>query len=203
MKRTISGLFDSRAQATLAVSELRAAGIDGADISMVSNNASGDYVESSATDSTSDAATGAGVGAVVGGLGGLLTGLGLMAIPGVGPVVAAGWFAATAAGAATGAVVGGATGGLVGAMTDHGIERGEAQIFAEGVRRGGTLVTVSVSDADIEIARNILKRGSVDIQSRAGAYRNDGWAGFDENAPAYTADQIRAEQSRYPRPSDL
>jgi len=170
---------------------------------MVSNNASGDYVENSATDSASDAATGAGVGAVVGGVGGLLTGLGLMAIPGVGPVVAAGWFAATAAGAATGAVVGGATGGLVGAMTDHGIERDDAQVFAEGVRRGGTLVTVSVNDADMETARNILRRGSVDIQSRADAYRNDGWAGFDESAPAYTTDQIRAEQSRYPRPNDL
>jgi hypothetical protein len=104
MTRTISGLFDTREQASAAASELRAAGILEADIGLVANNANGDYSD---TTTTSDAGAGAGIGAAVGGLGGLLTGLGIMAIPGVGPVVAAGWLAATAAGAVTGAVVGG------------------------------------------------------------------------------------------------
>ena len=84
-----------------------------------------------------DAGKGAGIGAAVGGVGGLLTGLGLMAIPGVGPVVAAGWLAATAAGAVTGAAVGGAAGGIIGGLTDAGVSEDDAHVYAEGVRRGG------------------------------------------------------------------
>jgi hypothetical protein len=69
-----------------------------------------------------------------------LTGLGIMAIPGVGPVVAAGWLAATAA-------VGGAAGGLIGALTDSAVPEEDAHVYAEGVRRGGALVTAKVDDA--------------------------------------------------------
>ena len=76
------------------------------------------YDAENRTDTEEDAATGAGIGAVVGGAGGLLTGLGIMAIPGVGPVVVAGWLAATAVGAVAGAVAGGAAGGIIGALTD-------------------------------------------------------------------------------------
>ena len=72
----------------------------------------------------------------------LLAGLGLLAIPGVGPVVAAGWLVATAAGAAAG----GLTGGIVGALTQAGVSDEDAQVYAEGVRRGGTLVTARVND---------------------------------------------------------
>jgi hypothetical protein len=64
-----------------------------------------------------------------------------MAIPGVGPVVAAGWLAATTLGAVTGAVACGAAGGLIGALTDSGVPEEHAHVYAEGVRRGGTLVT--------------------------------------------------------------
>jgi hypothetical protein len=87
------------------------------------------------THAAEDAGKGAGIGAAVGGVGGLLTGLGLLAIPGVRPVVAAGWLVATAAGAATGAVVGGAAGGLVGSLTGAGVPERDAQFYAEGVRR--------------------------------------------------------------------
>src|SRR5438132_10612068 len=104
MSRTVTGLFDTRAEAATAVAKLRASGVADTDISLVANNADGEYVDSTPSDAGSDATTGAGLGAAVGGLGGLLTGRGIMAIPGVGPVVAAGWFAATAAGAAAGAV---------------------------------------------------------------------------------------------------
>jgi len=197
MTRTISGLFDTRAQATTAVSELRAGGVPDSDISLVANNADGEYVDSEASDAGSDAAAGAGLGAAVGGLGGLLTGLGIMAIPGVGPVVAAGWFAATAAGAAAGAVVGGAAGGIIGALTEKGINRTDAELYAEGVRRGGALVTATVDDQNYEAARSILDSGSVDLRSREKIYRDSGWSGFDEAAPAYTPDQIRDEQARY------
>ena len=83
------------------------------------------------------AGTGAAIGAAAGGAAGLLTGLGLMAIPGVGPVVAAGWLVATLAGAAAGGV----TGGAVGALTEAGISKDEADVYAEGLRRGGAVVS--------------------------------------------------------------
>ena len=203
MKRTISGLFDTRDEASAAVTELRKIGIAETDIGLVSNNSNGSHSEDTASDAAGDAGTGAGIGAAVGGVGGLLTGLGLMAIPGVGPVVAAGWLAATAAGAVAGAVVGGAAGGLVGALTERGIDKNDAHVYAEGVRRGGSLVTVSVGDEDIEAARSILQRGSIDVRSRESAYRDEGWSGFDENAPVYTGEQIRTERDRYPRPGGV
>jgi hypothetical protein len=89
--------------------------------------------------SVTGAETGAGVGTAVGGAAGLLAGLGLLAIPGVGPVVAAGWLVATA----VGAVAGAATGGLIGGLTGAGVSEDDAHVYAEGVRRGGSLVADS------------------------------------------------------------
>ena len=83
------------------------------------------------------AGAGAGFGAVAGGALGALTGLGLLAIPGVGPVVAAGWLVATLTGTAAGGAAGGANGGLMQA----GVSKEEADVYAEGLRRGGTVVT--------------------------------------------------------------
>lgn len=143
--KTVTGLFDNYDDANDAVGELISTGVPRDEISIVASNATG-WHKGDGTEASEDAATGAGVGAVVGGAGGLLTGLGLMAIPGVGPVVAAGWLAATAVGAVGGAVVGGAAGGLVGAMTRAGIPKDDAHVYAEGVRRGGTMVTAKVED---------------------------------------------------------
>src|SRR5439155_20856442 len=90
-----------------------------------------------ATDAATAAGTGASIGTVVGGGAGLLAGLGMLEIPGIGPVVAAGWLVSTAAGAAAGA----AAGGLIGSLTGAGVSKEHAHIYAEGVRRGGSLVT--------------------------------------------------------------
>ena len=197
MVQTVTALYDTYDSAVSAVDALEAAGIPHSDISIVSNNADNRYDKDRPTHAAEDAGKGAGIGAAVGGVGGLLTGLGLLAIPGVGPVVAAGWLAATAAGAATGAVVGGAAGGLVGALTGAGIPERDANFYAEGVRRGGTLVTARVDDARASMAREILQRyKAVDPALRGAAYRETGWASFDPNAPAYTADQVAAERRR-------
>ena len=99
--KTVTGLFDNYDDANDAVGELISTGVLRDEISIVASNATG-WHKGDGTEASEDAATGAGVGAVVGGAGGLLTGLGLMAIPGVGPVVAAGWLAATAVGAVGG-----------------------------------------------------------------------------------------------------
>lgn len=168
--KTVTGLFDDYADASAAVSALEARGIPSSDISIVSNNA-GDYHNKGDGNAAEGAGTGAGIGAVVGGTGGLLTGLGIMAIPGVGPVVAAGWLAATVLGAVTGAVAGGAAGGLIGALTDSGVPEEHAHVYAEGVRRGGTLVTARVGDSLELDAEAILKRSNwVDPEERRRAY---------------------------------
>ena len=117
------------------------------DISIVANK----YVsaEHADVDEVSGAAKGAGIGGALGGGAGLLAGLGLLAIPGLGPVVAAGWLAATAAGAAAGA----ATGGIVGALVDAGVNREHADVYSESIRRGGTMVTARVRDEEAAARR--------------------------------------------------
>jgi hypothetical protein len=198
MAQTVTALYDTYDSAVPAVDALEAAGIPHSDISIVSNNVDGRYSKDQPTHVGADAGKGAGIGAAVGGVGGLLTGLGLLAIPGIGSVVAAGWLVATAAGAVTGAVVGGTAGGLVGSLTHAGVPEHDANFYAEGVRRGGTLVTARVDDARASTAREILQRYKpVDTTRRGAAYRESGWSSFDTNAPAYTAEQVAAERRRY------
>src|SRR5215469_6682576 len=197
MTQTVTALYDTYDSAVSAVNALEAWGVAPSDISIVSNNVDNRYNKDRRTDTAEDAGKGAGIGAAVGGVGGLLTGLGLLAIPGVGPVVAAGWLAAPAAGVVTGAVVGGAAGGLVGALTGAGVPERDANFYAEGVRRGGTLVTARVDDARAAMAQEILQRyKAVDPTLRGAAYRESGWTSFDPNAPAYTAEQVAAERRR-------
>ncbi|GAA4133042.1 general stress protein [Aminobacter aganoensis] len=197
---TVTGLFDTYSDAKTAVGELARAGIDHDDISIVASNADGSYDRSTGdVDAGEAAGAGAGIGALVGGTGGLLTGLGVMAIPGVGPVVAAGWLAATAAGAAAGALAGGAAGGIIGALTDSGVSSEDAHVYAEGVRRGGTLVTARVSDGDQEnLARSILQNSNwVDINQRRASYAEGGWDSFDETADPFSPEQVEEERRRY------
>ena len=205
MTETITRLYDNYGDATNAVRELERAGVPHSDISIVARNADnryskqGDRIVDRDMDGRDDraegAAAGAGVGAALGGAAGALAGLGLLAIPGVGPVVAAGWLVSTLAGAA----VGGATGGVIGALTQAGVSEEDAHVYAEGVRRGGTLVTARVSDSQRQSLQAVLDRSAVDISSRRQAYQQAGWKSFDEGAPPYNADQIRREREMYRR----
>ncbi|MCG5477823.1 general stress protein [Sinorhizobium alkalisoli] len=195
--RTVTGLFDDFDDARAAVADLETAGISSDDISIVASN-TGDRYSTDSSDAAEGAGAGAGLGAVGGGVVGLLTGLGVMAIPGLGPVVAAGWLASTAVGAAAGAMAGGAAGGLIGALTDSGVEEEEAHVYAEGVRRGGALVTARVDDSLVPRAEEILKqRNRVDLGARRSIYAQEGWTRFNENADPYTLDQIQRERERY------
>ncbi|SCW47482.1 hypothetical protein SAMN02927900_01797 [Rhizobium mongolense subsp. loessense] len=194
--RTVTGLFDDYADARSVVNELESAGIPSDDISIVSNNGR----DQDTSGAAEGAGTGAGIGAAVGGAGGLLAGLGLLAIPGVGPVVAAGWLAATAAGAAAGAVAGGAAGGLIGALTSSGVSEENAHLYAEGVRRGGTLVTARVDESRVAEAEAILRRSNwVDPAERRRAYMEEGWTRFDDSLDPYSPEQIEQERNRYRR----
>jgi hypothetical protein len=202
MTATINRLYDDRQAAHRAVRDLEAAGIPSKDISIVSSNADGSYSKASrkvdrdnddVDDRAEGAGVGAGIGAAIGGTAGLLAGLGIMAIPGLGPVVAAGWLASTA----TAAAVGGAAGGIIGALTQTGTSKADAEMYAEGVRRGGTLVTARVPDGERVRAEAIMDHAAVNIRERELAYRDAGWTGFDPDAMPYSADEIRTERETY------
>jgi hypothetical protein len=201
MTVTISRLYDSYADAQQAVRGLEAAGIPHSDISIVANNSDNWYSPDSKIDRDRDgvddraesAGKGAGIGAGIGGTAGLLAGLGLLAIPGLGPVVAAGWLAATAVGAAAGA----ATGGIVGALTEAGISKEDAHVYAEGVRRGGTLVSARVPDADRARLDAVLDRSAVNLRDRSAAWQKSGWKTFDPASKPYGADEVRKERQLY------
>jgi hypothetical protein len=178
MKRTITALFDDYDDAVEAVRQLKEAGITDADISLVSGSEKHRSATSSETDDAiSDAGKGAAIGGAIGGGAGLLAGLGMLAIPGLGPVVAAGWLASTLAGLAAGA----ATGGLVGALVDAGVPEDEAHAYAEGIRRGGTMVTARVDESLADPALDILgDEGTVNMDQRTTQWRHEGWSGrFD------------------------
>jgi heat induced stress protein YflT len=189
---TICKVYDSYAQAREVVKALEGAGVASSDVSVVANK----YVsrEHADVDDVSDAAKGAGIGAALGGTAGLLAGLGLLAIPGLGPVVAAGWLASTAAGAAAGA----AAGGIVGALIDAGESREHAHVYSEAVRRGGTLVCARVADAEAGRVRGLMDRYKpIDPVERGEAYRREGWTGtFDPKAPPYRPNDSEIERIR-------
>ena len=194
--RTITALFDTYDHAASAVRAIRDAGIPSADISMIANNVAGEL--DADVDAGEGAAAGAGVGAVAGGGAGLLAGLGAVAIPGIGPVIAGGWLLVTAVGALAGAAVGGAAGGLLGALANAGVPEEEAHVYAEGVRRGGTLVSVRADDSRADSIAAILSHAEgVDIDARKADYIAEGWRGFDEEAPAYSEEQIRDYRTAY------
>jgi len=173
MTRTITRSYETYASAEGVVEKLEAAGISDSDISVIGK-------DDRAKDS--NAAEGAGIGAGVGGAAGLLAGLGLLAIPGIGPVVAAGWLAATAAGAVAGA----AAGGLVGALTSAGVDEGEAHYHAETVRRGGTVVSVKAPDQHAATVEMIMDGATpINRETRVADYQKQGWTRFDENADPY------------------
>jgi hypothetical protein len=190
MTRTVTALFDSYDDAAQAVRSLEDAGIPYRDISIVSNDAGNRNIISLGTtdDATEGAGAGAAVGAALGGGAGLLAGLGLVTIPGLGPMVAAGWLAATALGAGVGAT----TGGIIGALTGAGLSDDDAHVYAEGLRRGGTLVTARVDDSQYAMARSILTEGkAADITARAKVYRESGWTRFGDAASGERTDDPR------------
>ena len=193
--KTLSRVYDTYSQAQRVVADLKSAGIDDSEISLVANkHVSAEYDD---VDEVSGAATGAGLGATIGGAGGLLAGLGMIAIPGIGPVVAAGWLAATLAGAVAGA----AAGGLVGALADAGVSKEDAEVYSEAVRRGGTLVTVRSEDSLVPTVQSILDGHTpVDPLSRRKEYRSAGWSGYDPRAEPYDISEAERERIRAPYP---
>jgi hypothetical protein len=200
MARTVVAIYDDFQMANNAVRELVDNGIPRDNIGIIANNTRGEYGTTSksmgketdkvANETGAGAGVGAGVGAAIGGIGGLLVGLGALTIPGIGPVIAAGPLAvalSTLTGAGVGALTGGVTGGLLGALIGLGVPEQEAEYYAEGVRRGGVLVTVQVDDSDTDMIMDVLNRHDpIDINERVTQWREHGWDRFDPNAQPVT-----------------
>ena len=108
-------------------------------------------------------------------------------------MVAAGWLVATLAGAAAGGVAG----SVVGALTQAGVSKEDADIYAEGLRRGGAVVSARVPDVDAARLQAIMDRSAVNVRERAVVYRQGGWQAFNAKETPYTADQVRKERELY------
>jgi hypothetical protein len=207
MMVTICRLYDSYTDADRVILRLEAAGVLPSETSVVSNNSDAWYratKTASADPVQRDGATGNAIGKIEGAAVGAAIGataataasfITMLAIPGVGSVVGAGWLAAILGSMA----VGGVTGGLLGALTNAGISEEDAQVLVEGVRRGGTLVTTRVPQADAPRVEAIMNRAAVNLGERGDVYRKSGWQSFDPTAMPYTADQVRGERSLHAR----
>src|SRR3954464_8835783 len=170
MLKTLIASLDRRDDADRATQALRQAGFLDADINMVFNNVQRDDSDTSTTVSTAETGPvtkGAVAGGVLGGAAGLAASLAGLAIPGVGPILAAGPIVAALAGAGAGAV----TGGLIGALTGLGMPEYEAKRFEGRIRSGAILMSVHCDSSEWEKrAKDILeKSGATDISSAAEA----------------------------------
>jgi hypothetical protein len=199
--QTLVALYRNFADAQHAVDDLLNSGIDRNMISLVANNATGEYTDYVSDVDDDDAVTadqGAAFGAASGGIIGALAGLGALAIPGIGPVIAAGPLIAALTGGAVGALAGAPTGGLVaGLVKTHHITDTDAEVYAEGVRRGENLLTVQVEEPLVARTRDILNKYSpTDIHNESSAWRSEGWSKFDESATPYEHTDVETYRSR-------
>ena len=165
MAKGVFGLVDNNIQAERILDELRTAGFSNNDISVLfpDKSASRDFAHEQHTKAPEGAATGAATGGALGGVLGWLVGIGSLAIPGVGPFIAAGPIMAALAGAGIGAAAGGLTGALVGL----GIPEYEAKLYEGKINEGNLLIAVHSENSDeTKRAKEIFERGGAhDVSS--------------------------------------
>jgi hypothetical protein len=169
----VFGIYATPATAEAAVDHLLSKGFTNGDISVLlpDDESTKAFAHEKHTKAPEGTATGVTTGGVVGGTLGLLAGIGALAIPGVGPLIAAGPIMATLAGVG----VGGAVGGLVGALVGMGIPEFEAKRYEGAVKDGGTLLSVHCSTSEeIDAAKQSLNEtGARDISSASEAASSD------------------------------
>jgi hypothetical protein len=203
--KTVVALFDNFANAKAATVAALDGGVAADRIALFANSIMGDHPtlstnpayakEEYTTDNEKQpgAVTGAEVGIGIGGAAGIVLAASAIVIPGIGPLAAFGTLAVAAAGAAGGGIVG----GIIGALTGHGVTDSDAHLYAEGVRRGGTLMTVVVADDAVDQITRIAKsHGAVDIGKRGENWIAEGWVSFDIDAPPLTAEEVNLIQQR-------
>jgi len=164
-KTAVFGIYPATSQAENAVDRLIAAGFMSDDISVLlpDNTSSREFAHEKNTKAPEGTATGVTAGGVLGGTLGLLAGIGALAIPGVGPLIAAGPIMGTLAGLG----IGGTVGGLIGALVGMGIPEYEAKRYEGRIKEGGVLLSVHCSTSEaVDRAKEILKQsGGQDISS--------------------------------------
>lgn len=197
MEKVIVALYDDYFKAQRAIREMRSQGIERKEYNLISHDPQGKLMEETEPEKESrseEIAEGAGAGALVGGLAGLLIGLSSIAIPGIGGVLLGGPLLAALAGAGVGAGIG----GLVRALSDVGIPEEEAEIYAEGIRRGGHLVLVKVAPEKVELVTGILEdHDPLDVKFQAERWREEGWTGFDESAEPFPFEERGERKSAF------
>lgn len=168
----VFGIYPTAATVERAVEALRDAGFRATDISVLfpENIGTKDFAHEKGTKAPEGASTGAGTGAVIGGTLGWLVGIGALAIPGVGPFIAAGPIMAALAGAGAGGALGGITGALIG----MGIPEYEAKRYEGRITKGGILLSVHSDNADwTSRAKTILENTGAEDISSAGETKGD------------------------------
>jgi hypothetical protein len=169
---SVFGIYTDTTSVDRAVEALKAAGFSNSDVSALfpDNQGTRDFAHEKNTKAPEGATTGAGTGAILGGGLGWLAGIGALAIPGLGPFIAAGPIMAALAGAG----VGGAVGGLTGALIGMGIPEYEAKRYEGRVKDGGILLSVHSDTSDeIKRAKEILERTGAEDISSTGESRGD------------------------------
>jgi hypothetical protein len=169
MKNAVYCIAQSRAQAETIVEGLKSAGFLNSEISVLMPDKSGtrDFAHEQNTKLPEGAATGGVAGMGAGAILGWLAGIGTLAIPGVGPFIAAGPIMAALGGAA----IGGATGGVIGALVGMGIPEYEAKLYDGKIRGGNALISVHTDNSDqVDTAKAVYERaGAEDIKSTSEA----------------------------------
>ncbi|MBP2298120.1 YsnF/AvaK domain-containing protein [Azospirillum picis] len=195
MSKTIVALYDHRSDATAASQDLQAAGFDAGIIDVLSHAdlagsdlASSDLARSGQAGGTDWSGSGSGTGLTGDSSIGAAAGMartdlstGYVASPNTVPPT-----------------TGTTAGGMLSRIAGWGVPNHDAQVYAEGVRRGGTLLKLRVDEDDVDRAMEVLERGNiVDVEERGTAYRNSGWTGFDESAGYYDERSADEERMRY------
>jgi hypothetical protein len=169
MREAIAGFFHSPTDGAAATNALVNAGFTRDQISLISRDPKDNQTPAIGPIEETGAESEAGQDAWVGGIVGLAAGAIAIAIPGIGPLIAAG----PLAGAIGGMAVGAAAGGLIGLLRDHGVSDEEAKFYAEGVKRGGSLVLVHDVTEDRENqARKVFdESGAIEVEELEKEYR--------------------------------
>jgi len=169
--KAVFGIYATVAHAERAVDHLLGVGFSSNDVSVLlpDNKGTRDFAHQKETKAPEGTAAGVTTGGVIGGTLGVLAGVGTLAIPGLGPFIAAGPIMAGLAGMG----VGGAVGGLIGALVGMGIPEYEAKLYEGRIKNGGILLSVHCNTSDeIDRARNVLKStGAEDISSTSESAR--------------------------------
>jgi hypothetical protein len=184
MAKTVIGLLQDRGEARTFIRELLQSGFRKKDIGIIAPEDEGSSDVAKAV--TKDMAKGAAVGA----LSGLVLAAATLTVPGFGPLLVAGPAAALVAGA----VYGGLAGGIIGTLMSKGVPEREAHAYAEGLRRGGTLITIHAEDDELaERAVRCLKRhGAIPLDERMWQWKAEGWSGRFDAPAGPVAPELRA-----------